>query len=66
MIINCVMTLQSIDCWSQRQAGKVPLTPIEKFYEKNCDNEFMQKRFASMSFQEDKSSRENLEDAANK
>ena len=56
------MTLQSIDCWSQRQAGKTPVTPIEKFYEKNYDDEFMSKRFASMSFQQDKSSRDNLDD----
>lgn len=60
MIINCVMTLQSIDCWSQRQSGKVPVTHIEKFYEKNFNNDFMQKRFASMNFQEGKSARENI------
>ena len=61
MIVNCVMTLQSIDCWSQRQSGKVPVTHIEKFYEKNFNNDFMQKRFASMSFQEGKSTRENMD-----
>lgn len=65
MIVNCVMTLQSIDCWSQRQAGKVPVTPIEQFYEKNYDDEFMAKRFASMTFQQEKSSRNNIEDATN-
>lgn len=65
MIINCIMTLQSIDCWAQRQAGKTPVTPIEQFYEKNYDDESMQKRFASMSFQQEKSSRQNLDDAIN-
>lgn len=63
MIINCIMTLQSIDCWSQRQAGHTPITPIEKFYEEKFNDQFMSKRFASMSFQEDKSTRSNIESA---
>lgn len=61
MIINCIMTLQAIDCWSQRIAGNEPITPIEQFYEKNFDDSYMQKRFASMSFQKEKSSRNNIE-----
>lgn len=60
MIVNCIMTLQSIDCWSQRQAGVEPVAPIEQFYAQNYDDEFMQKRFASMSFQDNKSARSGI------
>lgn len=64
MIVNCVMTIQALDCWSQRMAGKEPVTKIEQFYARNFNDEFMSKRFASMSFQENTSSRDNLENAS--
>ncbi|MDO5328948.1 MAG: putative ABC transporter permease [Coriobacteriia bacterium] len=65
MIVNCIMTLQALDCWSQRQAGKQPVTPIEQFYDKNFGDDFMSKRFASMSFNNENSTRSNLEKASN-
>ena len=34
MLVDGVMTVQSIDCWYARSAGKAPDTPIEEFYAK--------------------------------
>ena len=49
MLLDGVMTVQSIDCWYQRMAGKAPDTPIEQFYAKHYDNDFMQNRFQTMT-----------------
>lgn len=49
MMVNAVMTLQSLDCWYERLSGQVPSTPIEEFYAKNFDNLYMENRFQSMS-----------------
>ena len=49
--IYAVMTVQSIDCWYQRAAGKAPDTPIEEFYAKNFDDAYMANRFQSMTME---------------
>ena len=51
MLVNAVMTVQSIDCWYQRAAGKAPDTPIEEFYAKNFDDAYMANRFQSMTME---------------
>lgn len=56
MLVDGVMSIQSIDCWYSRMAGKAPDTPIERFYDKHFDNEYMQNRFQTMTM--------NVEDAA--
>ncbi|MEG0460309.1 putative ABC transporter permease [Gordonibacter sp.] len=48
MLVNGVMTIQSLDCWYQRMAGQTPSTPIEQFYAKHFDSEYMQNRFQTM------------------
>ncbi len=57
MIVNGVMTLQSLDCWYERLSGKTPESQIELFYERNFDNDYMTNRFQSMTIVPDDSSR---------
>jgi uncharacterized membrane protein len=49
MLVDCIMTVQSIDCWYLRESGKTPDTAVEKFYAAHFDNAYMQDRFQSMS-----------------
>lgn len=49
MLVNAIMSIQSIDCWYQRMAGKTPETPIEQFYAKHFDNDYMENRFQTMT-----------------
>lgn len=49
MLVDAVMTVQSLDCWYQRMAGKAPDTPIEEFYADHFDNAYMQNRFQTMT-----------------
>ncbi|MBQ3106148.1 MAG: putative ABC transporter permease [Eggerthellaceae bacterium] len=51
MITNGIMTLQALDCWSERTAGRTPTTPIELFYADNFDNAYMEHRFQTISLQ---------------
>lgn len=57
MLVNAVMTLQSLDNWGARKAGHVPAPGIEQFYAENFDDDFMQNRFQSMTIDPDKSVR---------
>lgn len=57
MIVDGVMTLQSLDCWYERLAGQQPTTPVEQFYAKNFDNQYMAHRFQSMSINPDEAAR---------
>ena len=49
MIVNGVMTLQALECWYERLSGIQPSSPVEEFYARNFDNDYMQHRFQSMS-----------------
>ncbi len=49
MLIDGVMTLQSLDYWYQRVNGTVRLIPVAQFYDKHFDNEYMENRFQSMT-----------------
>ena len=51
MITNGIMTLQALDCWSERTAGRTPTTPIELFYADNFDNAYMEHRFQTITLQ---------------
>lgn len=48
MLIDCVMTLTTIDCWYQRVAGATPTTPIEQFCAVHFDDAAMADRFQTM------------------
>lgn len=49
MLIDGVMTLQSLDYWYQRVNGTVRNIPVAQFYDKHFDNEYMESRFQSMT-----------------
>lgn len=49
MLIDGVMTLQSLDYWYQRVNGTVRNIPVAQFYDKHFDNEYMENCFQSMT-----------------
>ena len=53
MLVDGLMTLQSLDCWYMRLSydgtGSIIETPISEFYEEHFDNDYMEARFESMS-----------------
>ena len=49
LLLDGVMTVQSVDCWYQREAGRPVDTPVERFYADHFDDAYMQSRFQSMS-----------------
>ncbi|MEG0476685.1 MAG: putative ABC transporter permease [Raoultibacter sp.] len=49
MLINGVMSLQSIDCWYQRMSGKPPTTAVQQFYANHYDDDYMANRFQTMT-----------------
>lgn len=49
MLLNGAMTLLSLDCWYQREAGQQPENAMEQFFADHYDNAFMAERFQSMS-----------------
>lgn len=49
LLIDGVMTLQSLDYWHQRVNGTVRNIPVAQFYDKHFDNEYMENRFQSMT-----------------
>ena len=57
MLVNGVMTLQSLDCWFERLSGQPATTPVEQFYAEHFDNAYMQHRFQSMTITPDDSAR---------
>lgn len=57
MLVNAVMTLQALDCWFERVSGMPQTAPVEQFYAQYFDNDYMEKRFQSMSITPDESGR---------
>jgi nitrate/nitrite transporter NarK len=49
MAVDVVMTLQALDCWYDRLSGESINTPIQDFYSKYYDNNYMANRFQSMT-----------------
>ena len=49
MLIDGVMTLQSLNYWYQRVNGTIRNIPVAQFYDKHFDNEYMENRFQSMT-----------------
>ena len=49
MLVNGIMTLQSLECWYERESGIAPSSSIEEFYADHYDNAYMQHRFQSMT-----------------
>ena len=57
MLVNGVMTLQSLECWYDRESGLQPNSPVEVFYAKHFDTAYMQHRFQSMTITPEKTAR---------
>lgn len=57
MLVNAVMTLQALDCWFQRLSDIPETAPVEQFYAKYFDNDYMENRFQSMTITPDSSGR---------
>ncbi len=49
MLVDAVLTLESLDCWYERLVGDPVVTPIQHFYADYFDNEYMADRFQSMT-----------------
>ena len=49
MIVDCGMTLMSLDRWYQREAGVAPDNAISRFIDDHFDSQYMEDRFQSMS-----------------
>ncbi len=59
MLVNCIMTLQALDCWFERESNIAPSSPVEEFYAVHFDNSFMANRFQSMTIHPETTSRVN-------
>lgn len=57
MVVDVVLTVQTIDCWYLREAGHAPNTPLEEFFNKHYDNVYMEHRFQTMTMDPSQSSR---------
>ena len=57
MLANGIMTLQALDCWYERSAGRTPATPVEEFYATNFDNAFMENRFQTITIHPEQAGR---------
>lgn len=71
IIVDGVMTLQSLNCWYERESGQVPKTTVQQFYAKHFDNAYMENRFQTMTMNVESATRlrdprETAEDAAPK
>ena len=49
MLVDCFMTLQSLDFWFKRASGTAGDSAVAAFYAAHFDDEYMQNRFQSMS-----------------
>lgn len=49
MLVNCFMTLQSLDFWFKRATNTAGDSPVATFYAEHFDDAYMQERFQSMS-----------------
>lgn len=58
MMIDCVMSLQALDCWYERLSGDQIVSPIQQFYADHFDNSYMENRFQSMTINPDSAVRQ--------
>ena len=60
MVVDCVLTLASFDCWFMREGGTMNYdnpSAIVAFCNEEYDNEFMEHRFQSMTIAPENASR---------
>lgn len=49
MLVDCVMSLEALDCWYERLANRPIDTPVQEFYNDYFNNNWMENRFQSMT-----------------
>lgn len=59
MLVDCAMTLVSLDRWYQRMAGNTPDNAVGAFFDEHFDNAYMDHRFQSMSIDPSNATRTN-------
>ena len=59
MIVNCAITVQALDCWYERVAGKPVTTEMQTFFNEHYPDDVMQNRFQSMTIHPDMAARTN-------
>ena len=57
MLVDAIMTLQSLDCWFERVSGQPIETDVQVYYAEHFDDEYMENRFQTMTINPDSSSR---------
>jgi len=57
MLIDCAITVQALDCWYERLAGKPVTTEMQIYFNEHYPNDVMQNRFQSMTIDPNKSVR---------
>lgn len=53
MLANGIMTIMSLDCWSQREAGLPVESERQVWFAEHYDDQFMQTRFSTMSLSQE-------------
>ena len=53
MVVNAIMTLLALDCWSQREAGLPVENEVQVWFDEHYDDEFMKERFSTMGMSQE-------------
>ena len=57
MLVDGTMTLQSLNCWFERESGKPVESDVQVFYATYFDDEYMANRFQTMTMNPDSATR---------
>lgn len=49
LVADALMTVGAFNCWYERKAGEAPQTPVERFFDTHYGDDFMDRRFQTMS-----------------
>ncbi|OUP08695.1 putative ABC transporter permease [Collinsella sp. An2] len=49
LVADAITTVGAFNCWYQRSAGEVPQTPVQIYFDQHYGDDFMNKRFQTMS-----------------
>lgn len=57
MLVDCVMTLVTLNCWYERQAGQEPTTMVQAYCANHYGDDYMANRFQTMNMDTSRTSR---------
>ena len=57
MLVNCIMTVQALDCWFMRVSGEPIETEMQAYYAEHYPDEWMEARFETIEINPGNSSR---------